>query len=389
MLPDSVNVMRMRMKDMINIIKRVFQLFRRGQKGTDVYRGTVPLVPFLLAVVLLAGCSRKEPVNQESREPEKEHIVIGFSQLGAESDWRSANSESMRGAFSKENGYELIFEDGQQKQANQIMAIRTFIQQEVDYIVLAPVTETGWDTVLQEAKEANIPVIIVDRMVQVEDDSLFTCWVGSDFELEGRKVAEWLNQYTKEQGIAPEDIHIVNIQGTLGGSAQIGRTNGLREAAKANGWDLMAEVSGEFTQTKGKEVMQSFLRKYHNINVVYCENDNEALGAIEAIEAAGKTVGPNIMDGEIMVLSFDGVRGEAMQYVTEGKILCIGECNPLHGPRVRAIIEQLENGKQPEKLSYVDEGMYVYDTAVDSVIVDKVVYPVTVVTQELLKQREY
>lgn len=258
--------------------------------------------------------------------------MAGFSQLGAESDWRSANTESMRAAFTEENGYKLVFDNGQQKQANQIRAIRTFIQQEVDYIVLAPVTETGWDTVLQEAKDAKIPVIIVDRMVDVEDSGLFTYWVGSNFELEGKKAAEWLRQYTEAKGLAPEDVHIVNIQGTIGASAQIGRSKGLTEAANSYGWDLMAEAPGDFTQAKGREVMEAFLEQYDNINVVYCENDNETFGAIEAIESAGRKAGSDIARGEIMVISFDGVDEDAIRYLTEGKITCIVECNPLHGP---------------------------------------------------------
>lgn len=166
----------------------------------------------------------------------------------------------MKSTFTKEAGYDLIFEDGQQKQANQIRAIRTFIQQEVDYIVLAPVTETGWDTVLREAKDAGIPVIIVDRKVDVEDDSLFTCFVGSDFELEGLKMSEWLNSFSVNKGIAPQDIHIVNIQGNIGASAQIGRTRGLEQGVAKYGWDLLDQVSGEFTQAKGKEVMEAFLK---------------------------------------------------------------------------------------------------------------------------------
>ena len=245
---------------------------------------SLAIIIILILCILAISCggsfsSKEEAVNVEETVSD-EYIVVGFSQLGAESDWRSANTESMKSAFTTENGYKLIFEDGQQKQTNQITAIRTFIQQEVDYIVLAPVTETGWDTVLQEAKDAGIPVIIVDRMVDVSDDSLFTCWVGSDFELEGKKMAEWLKQYTLKEKIEPSDIHIVNIQGTIGASAQIGRTKGLADAATENGWDLMAEVTGDFTQAKGKEVMESLLKRYDNINVVYCENDNEAFGAI-------------------------------------------------------------------------------------------------------------
>lgn len=345
------------------------------------------MVIIIIIVVLLAvGYRSRFSYAPEPAETEKtfsdEYIVIGFSQLGAESNWRSANTESMKATFTEENGYKLLFEDGQQKQANQIMAIRTFIQQDVDYIVLAPVTETGWDTVLQEARDAGIPVIIVDRQVDVGDNDLFTCWVGSDFELEGKKAAEWLYQYTTAKGIAAGDIHIVNLQGNIGASAQIGRTNGLVQAAAAHGWDLLESAPADFTQAKGREVMKNFLRRYDNINVVYCENDNEAFGAIEAIEAAGKKVGSDIMEGEIMVISFDGADEKAMSYVREGKISCIAECNPLHGPRVQAIIESLESGQEPEKYFYVDEEIFSADETVKNVFADGQRYKVTIPTQE-------
>lgn len=335
----------------------------------------------LTCMMVLTGCSKGKAssgVPQENyKDLSKRYITVGFSQLGAESDWRRANTNSMRETLTKENGFELFLEDGQQKQSNQIMAIRKFIQQEVDYIVLAPVTETGWDTVLQEARDANIPVILVDRMADVDED-LFTCFVGSDFELEAKKVASWLEQYSKLQEMNPEDLHIVDIQGNLGASAQIGRTKGLEDAAKVNGWDLLALEPGDFTETKGKEVMQSFLKQYDNINVVFCENDNEAFGAIEALEEAGKKVGSQLSKGEVMVVSFDGVGEKAIQYVVDGKISCIGECNPLHGPRVEAIIRALQEGKTPEKISYVDEGIIVHDESVKVVSVGSTVYSVTV-----------
>ncbi len=348
---------------------------------------------FLGLCILAVSCGSRFSMQKEADSAEKpleeEYVVVGFSQLGAESDWRSANTESMKSAFTEEDGYKLIFEDGQQKQTNQITAIRTFIQQEVDYIVLAPVTETGWDTVLQEAKDAGIPVIIVDRMVDVSDESLFTCWIGSDFELEGKKMADWLNRYTLEKEIAPSDIHIVNIQGTIGASAQIGRTKSLADAAEKNGWDLLAEVTGDFTQAKGKEVMESLLKQYDNINVVYCENDNEAYGAIQAIEEAGKKPGSDIANGEIMVLSFDGVKKEALAYVLQDKITCIAECNPLHGPRVKAVIDAMEEGVTPDKYSYVDEKIYSANEEVLELTVDGTVYQMTIVTQETIDRREY
>lgn len=344
---------------------------------------TVTLI--IIFCILFISCGKgslpDEATSEQTETAGQDCIVVGFSQLGAESDWRSANTESMKATFTTENGYELIFEDGQQKQSNQITAIRTFIQQEVDYIVLAPVTEKGWDTVLQETKDAGIPVIIVDRMVDIADDSLFTCWVGSDFELEGKKAAEWLNQYTIAEGIPPQDIHIVNIQGTIGASAQIGRTKGLADAAEKYGWDLLAERTGDFTQAKGREVMEALLNEYDNINVVYCENDNEAFGAIEAIEAAGRKVGSDIAAGEIMIISFDGVNENSLDYVREDKITFIAECNPHHGPRVQAIIEALEEGRTPDKFSYVYEEIYCANETVKTIYVDGVSYSMTILTQ--------
>ena len=260
------------------------------------------------------------------------------------------------------------------------MAIRKFIQQEVDYIVLAPVTETGWDTVLMEAKDAGIPVIIVDRMVDVKDDSLYECWVGSDFKLEGMKMCQWLNDYCKKKGIRGSDLRIVDLQGNIGATAQIGRTKGLSESARKFGWKVLEYVPADFTQTKGREVMKILLKKYKDINVVYCENDNEALGAIEAIEEAGKKAGPNIRAGEIMVLSFDGINENARQYVIDNKISCIAECNPLHGPRVKGIIEKLEKGQEPPKLSYVDEDIYAHDAFIENIRVDSIEYPITVLS---------
>ena len=311
-------------------------------------------------------------------------ITVGFSQVGAESDWRTANTESMKSTFSEANGYKLIFDDAQQKQENQITAIRNFIQQDVDYIVLAPVTESGWDTVLQEAKDAEIPVIIVDRMVKVKDDSLYTAWVGSNFELEGKKAAAYLKAYAEKKSMSAPKI--VDIQGTIGASAQIGRTKGLEDAVKAESWNLLEKTTGEFTQAKGQEVMESFLKKYKkDMDVVYCENDNEAFGAIDAIENAGYKVGA---DGDMLVFSFDSTKA-GLQDVKEGKITLDTECNPLHGPRVEKIIEQLEKGETPDKQAYVDEEMFAHDDTVTSVKVDGQDYPVTVVTDEVLKARKY
>ena len=316
-------------------------------------------------------------------------ITVGFSQVGAESDWRTANSESMKSTFTKDNGYELIFDDAQQKQENQISAIRNFIQQEVDYIVLAPVTETGWDAVLGEAKQAGIPVIIVDRMVDVKDDSLYTAWVGSNFELEGKKAAAYLDAYMKAKNM--KDMKLVNIQGTIGASAQIGRTKGLDDAVAANGWNLLDKTTGEFTQAKGQEVMESILKQSgDDIDVVYCENDNEAFGAIDAIKAAGYEVGA---DKDMMVFSFDSTK-EGLKKVQSGEITLNTECNPLHGPRAEELIKKLEAGEDVEKLNYVDEEIFAHDDTVKSVkatnsLDEEKDFDVTPLTQDILDGRAY
>lgn len=315
-------------------------------------------------------------------------ITVGFSQVGAESDWRTANTTSMKGTFSTANGYNLVFDDAQQKQENQITAIRNFIQQEVNYIVLAPVTETGWDTVLKEAKDAKIPVIIVDRMVKVSDESLYTAWVGSNFKLEGQKASEWLKDFATAKGLKGSDLHIVDIQGTIGASAQIGRTEGLEEAAKANSWDLMAKETGEFTQAKGQEVMESFIKQYPKLNVVYCENDNEAFGAIDALTAAGKKVGSDIKNGQVMVMSFDSTKA-GLTDALQNKISLDTECNPLHGPRVQKIIDTLKSGGTADKKAYVDEEMFSADTTVPKVSVNGQDFNVTKLTQDVISKRAY
>ena len=342
------------------------------------------IVSALLTATMVCGMSVVPAVGVAAAD---DTITVGFSQVGAESDWRTANTESMKSTFSEENGYELIFDDAQQKQENQLTAIRNFIQQEVDYILLAPVTETGWDTVLQEAKDADIPVIIVDRMVDVSDDSLYTTWIGTDSLLEGRKAAEWLNAYTTAKGIDAKDVNIVDIQGTIGSTAQIGRSKGLEEGVDNYGWNLLAQQSGEFTQAKGQEVMESILKQSgDDIDVVYCENDNEAFGAIDAIKAAGYEVGGE--EGQILVMSFDTTTAGLTQ-TRSGEITCDTECNPLHGPRVEEIIQKLEAGEDVDKQAFVDEVAFASDDTVTKVTIDGTDYDITPITQEIIDGRAY
>jgi len=254
----------------------------------------------------------------------------------------------MRETFSEENGYFLILRDAQQMLENQLAAIREFISLEVDYIVFAPVTEGGWDDVLKEAKGAGIPVIIVDRMIDTSDVELFTCWVGSDFHSEGDTAVQWMEAEFKDK----PDLLIVHLQGTLGSSAQIGRTEGLQAGVDRNpGWEIIHQVSGEFNQVKGKEVMEPVLKQFSHIDVLYAENDDMAFGAMEAMDMARWTYG---VGGAVTIISFDATRA-GLEATLDGRINFNVECNPLHGPRVEAIIAQLERGETPDKFIFVEE----------------------------------
>ena len=205
---------------------------------------------------------------------------------------------------------------------------------------------------LEEAKEAGIPVILSDRRAEMEDDSLYTCWVGSDFAEEGRNAGHWLENYLEKQGRSGETVHIVSLQGTLGSSAQIGRTDGFAEVLQQNeNWVMLERQSGDFTQAKGQEVMKEFLEKYEDIDVVISENDNMTFGAIEAIREAGRTIGS---DGDIIILSFDAVR-DALKAIQTGDIAADFECNPLTAPLVEETIRRLEAGESVEKIQYVEE----------------------------------
>jgi simple sugar transport system substrate-binding protein len=319
-------------------------------------------------VVLLCGCANVEQPTVEASEDNL--IVVGFSQVGAESEWRVANTESMKATLSEENGYELIFDDARNEQENQIKAIRTFIQQDVDYIVFSPRVETGWNTILQEAKDAGIPVIVTDRYIEAGDDSLYTAYIGSDFRKEGDKAVKWLEDVLKEKGRTEESIKIVHIQGTLYSSAQIGRTAALEQAVSQNpSWTIVAQEDGDFTRAKAYEVMGEILKKTKEIDVVYCENDGEALGAIDAMEDAGLKC--NVNDG-VIVISFDATR-LGLETCLEGRIGLTVECNPLQGPYVSNIIQKLNRGESIERETYIDETQFDCFT----------------ITQEMIDRREY
>ena len=259
-------------------------------------------------------------------------IKIGFAQVGHESDWRTASTNSCQTVFSEENGYDLQFVDCDNDSAVQIEAVRGFIEQQVDYIIIDPIVSTGWDTVLTECEDAGIPVIVIDRTI--DDSDKYVSWVGSNFKTEGLAAGEWLKAYTEAKGIS--DVNVLVIEGSTGASAQIGRTEGFKEIADANGWNIIDSQSGDFTEAGGQEVMESYCKSYDGqFNVVVCQNDNEAFGAMTAMKNAGVSYG---VDGDVILISFDACTA-GLEKVLSGEINADFECNPLAAPFVEQVIQ--------------------------------------------------
>ncbi len=282
-------------------------------------------------------------------------IVLGFSQVGAESEWRTANTESIKAA-AKDAGIELKFSDAQQKQENQIKAIRAFIAQKVDVIAFSPVVESGWDNVLREAKAAKIPVVLTDRAVNSKDTSLYVTFMGSDFVEEGRKAGRWLVDKMKGQ---TGEVRIVELQGTVGSAPAIDRKKGFEEIIKADPkFKIVRSQTGDFTRAKGKEVMEAFLKaEGKKINVLYAHNDDMAIGAIQAIEEAGMKPAK-----DITIISIDAVKG-AFEAMMAGKLNVSIECSPLLGPQLMTAVKDILAGKTIPKRIETVEGIFPMETA--------------------------
>jgi simple sugar transport system substrate-binding protein len=287
-------------------------------------------------ILLLAASVRAAP------------LTLGFSQVGAESGWRTANTESIKAEAAK-RGVRLVFSDAQGKQENQIKALRSFVAQGVDVIAFSPVVETGWEPVLREIKQAGIPVILTDRSVAVSDPSLYACFIGSDFIEEGRRAGRWLAQKTGGHAV------IAELVGTSGSAPAIDRKKGFEEILTAHpGMKIVLSQSGDFTRAKGKEVMEAFLKspEGRNITALFSHNDDMALGAIQAIEEAGLRPGQ-----DILIVSIDGVR-DAFAAMAAGKLNCTVECNPLIGPQLFDQAEAVAAGKSVPHRIPVEEGVY-------------------------------
>jgi len=347
---------------------------RKGLLNRLVLKRGVSLLLVLSVLALVVGCGKapeqpvkKQTVKQESERPvsqpqvkqprSDEPITVGFSQIGAESAWRTAETKSIQSEAAV-RGVNLKFSDAQQKQENQIKALRSFIAQKVDAIILAPVVETGWEPVLKEARDAGIPVVLVDRGVNVSDDSLYATLIASDFVEEGRLAAHWL--YDKLDGKGS----IVQIEGTPGSAPAIDRKRGFEEVvAGCPELKIIKSQSGDFLRAKGKEVMEAFLKaEGKNINAVYAHNDDMALGAIQAIIEAGMVPGQ-----DIVVVSIDGIK-DALQAIVEGTLGASIECNPLLGPKAFDAVESILAGEAvPKKITVADQLFDGLNTSMETV----------------------
>jgi simple sugar transport system substrate-binding protein len=312
------------------------------------------------AFFLMTGCGQKStpaPDNAPGVKPAAgKKLTVGFSQVGAESDWRVAESKSIKDEAAK-RGVDLKFSDAQGKQENQIAAIGAFIAQGVDGIILAPKVETGWDQVLKDARDAKIPVILVDRGVNVKDQSLYTTLIASDFVAEGKMAADWLAKKTDGKA------NIIELEGTPGSAPANDRKRGFAEGIKAHpDMKIIAAQSADFETGKGKEVMETLLQQHgNNVNAVYAHNDNMALGAIEAIKAAGKKPGV-----DITIVSIDGVKS-AFEAMVKGDLNCTVECNPLLGTMAFDALDKAIKGEPLSKKTVVQDKVYDQTAAKDAI----------------------
>ena len=300
----------------------------------------------LLLLLGLTGCAGKQ-------EPEKDgaSIVVGFSQLGAESSWRIANTASMEQA-AKDFGYGLMMENANQKQEKQIDAIRSFIAYQVDVIVFSPIVETGWDNVLTEAKQAGIPVILMDRMIETADDSLYTAYVGADFYAEGRRAGEYLIR--KADALGAEQMRIVEICGTPESTPMRDRQKGFMDViGQDERFTVIDSVNGDFLRSKGEECMRDLLAKYGNdgFDVVYSHNDSMTLGALDVLEKTQDA------PKNLILITVDGEK-EAVDALKAGKINCVVQCTPNLGTSVMELVRDMKAGKEVPKVYHPNEGAF-------------------------------
>jgi ABC-type sugar transport system, periplasmic component len=309
-----------------------------------------------LTTIILPGCAKKPPRTAPAEE-RRNNIILGFSQIGAESDWRTYNTKSMQSAAAKA-GIQLLYANAEQKQENQIKAIRNFIVYQVDVIAFVPIVQDGWDNVLREAKEAHIPVIICDRKIKTSDKSLYACYIGTDSVEEGKNAARFLQKkYAGKAG----PFNVLEIRGTDGSSASDGRTQGFREILGADKrFPVLYSESGDFIRSRGKEIAETILSANHGqlairgnpIDIIVSGNDGMTLGFLEVLQKHGIRTGKNIT-----VVTFDAQQ-EAIDRLRAGEINCVVECNPNIGPEVMELVKKLAAKEPIPRLTHVKERVF-------------------------------
>lgn len=311
------------------------------------------LTLILCAAAVTAGCVR--PRDTAPSQSQRAELILGFSQIGAESAWRKCNTRSIKQA-AEESGVQLLFANAEQKQENQIKALRSFIAYQVDVIAFVPIVADGWDTVLQEAREAGIPVLITDRKIVTSDESLYAGFIGTDSEEEGRKCARFLLRKFSDRlayGTAEHPIRIVELSGTEGSSPAIGRAIGFREVLSAYPqFSIVHSESGDFLRSKGYEIMRELLERRIEMDVIYSHNDGMTLGVIDAMRERGLRPGT-----DIVIVTIDAEQA-AIDALRRGEVNCVVECNPKTGSAVMELARKLKNREPITKLLHVEEAMF-------------------------------
>ncbi len=298
----------------------------------------------VLFCLLLSACD-----GSRKKEEKPEGLILGFSQIGAESAWRKCNSLSIKEA-AESRGVQLLFENAEQKQENQIKALRSFIVYQVDVIAFVPIVAGGWDNILKEAKDAGIPVLITDRKIETNDPSLFAGFIGTDSRQEGREAGLFL---LRKFSSRKSPVRIVEISGTEGSSPAIGRAEGFREILEGHDdFQIIHSVSGDFLRSKGYELMRDILKRYDDINAVYSHNDGMTLGILEAIKEKGLSPGK-----DIVIITIDAEQA-AIDALQRGEVNCVIECNPKTGPDIIDLAEKLARGESIPPLQHVQEQVF-------------------------------
>ncbi|MDD3824013.1 MAG: ABC transporter substrate-binding protein [Sphaerochaetaceae bacterium] len=311
----------------------------------------------ILITCCLVGCGAQK--KKSSQFEEGDGIIVGFSQIGAESAWRTCNTRSVQEA-AVQRGVQLVYDNAEQKQENQIKALRSFIAYQVDVIVFVPIVTGGWDNVLQEAKDAGIPVLVTDRKIDVADPSLYAGFIGTDSLKEGRNAGLFvLNKFKNARerfDDTGEHVNIVELFGTEGSSVALGRAEGFREVLQTHPeFRIIYSESGDFLRSRGYELAVEFLEMHEDIDIIFSHNDGMTLGVIEAMEERGLAPGT-----DIVIITIDAQQA-AIDALREGKVNCVIECNPKTGPEIIKLAERLAAGEKIPRLQYVHEEVF-YET---------------------------